>query len=427
MNTKSILVSTIGSWSNVGADTWSMLLSQYDKEKVSSLYLRADINSSPCCTHYFHIYEGRVMKSFINPFIRTGEEYYSKDVPFLISQGEEAAAEKIRYNSYKKKRSWLLIFAREFVWLFGHWKTKEFNQFLDNVNPEVLVFPIESYIHLNRINKYIIKKKNPKVLAFFNDDNFTYKQEKNLGFILHRWWLRKDVKWLVKHADQIFAVSPKTKRECDKEFGVNSVVMSKPMVSDTEPEFKESKLPIKLVYTGKLYINREKTLAVVASAVKKINKNGTNVILNIFSGSSLSNEDVLAIECDKNCHFRGEIEYSQVFEEQKKADILLFVEDLSDKNMIARLSLSTKVTDYFASGRCMWAIGNKELGPIEYIKEQDAGLVSTTEQEVYDVLKMVVDNPSILQKYARKGYECGLKYHGVKQLTEMFEKFINEN
>lgn len=366
------------------------------------------------------------MKSFIKPSIRTGEEYYSKDVPFLISQGEEAAAEKIRYNFYKKKRSWLLIFAREFVWLFGHWKTKEFNQFLDNVNPEVLVFPIESYIHLNRINKYIIKKKNPKVLAFFNDDNFTYKQEKNLGFILHRWWLRKDVKWLVKHADQIFAVSPKTKRECDKEFGVNSVVMSKPMVSDTEPEFKESKLPIRLVYTGKLYINRDKTLAVVAAAVKKINENGTKVVLDIYSGSALTENGLSAIECDKNCHFRGEIPYSQVFEEQKKADILLFVEDLSDRNLVARLSLSTKVTDYFASGRCMWAIGNKDLGPIEYIKEQDAGLVSMTEQEVYDVLKAVVEDPSILQKYARKGYECGLKYHSVEQLTKTFEKYIND-
>lgn len=366
------------------------------------------------------------MSSIFHPSILTGEEYYYKDIPELISKDTEEIAEKTRYAKYQKKKSWLLMFAREFVWLFGHWRTKELDKFLENVNPDVLVFPIESYIHLNRINRYIIENNHPKVLAFFNDDNFSYKQEKSLGYLLHRWWQRRSVKWLVKHADQVFAISPKTKRECDKEFGINSVVMSKPMLSDAAPEFKESKLPIRLVYTGKLYINRDKTLAVVAAAVKKINENGTKVVLDIYSGSALTENGLSAIECDKNCHFRGEIPYSQVFEEQKKADILLFVEDLSDRNLVARLSLSTKVTDYFASGRCMWAIGNKDLGPIEYIKEQDAGLVSMTEQEVYDVLKAVVEDPSILQKYARKGYECGLKYHSVEQLTKTFEKYIND-
>lgn len=427
MSNKSILVSTVGSWSDIGADTWSTLLSKQDKDKISSLYLRAKINASPNCTHFYHIYENRLMKSILSPSTETGEEYYSSDIPELLSNRGESTEEVQRYAQYKKKKSWLLMFAREFLWLLGHWNTKEFNQFLDRVNPDVLIFPIESYIHLNRINKYIIKKKHPKVLSFFNDDNFTYKQEKSLGYIIHRWWQRKSVKWLVEHSDQVFAVSPKTKRECDAEFGINSIVMSKPMTDDTIPDFKESTLPIRLVYTGKLYINREKTLATVASAVKKINADGTKVILDIYSGSPLSAEDRQALECDKDCHFCGEIPYSQVFEKQKNADILLFVEDLSDKNLVARLSLSTKVTDYFASGRCMWAIGNKDLGPIEYIKEQDAGLVSMTEQEVFDVLNYVVNNPSVIQEYARKGYECGIRNHSVEKLTKTFDGFINED
>lgn len=427
MNNKSILVSTVGSWSDIGADTWSTLLSKYEKESISSLYLRADINASPNCNHFFHIIESRLMKSIVAPSTQTGEEYYSSDIPKLLSNNRESSEESQRYAKYKKNKSWLLMFAREFLWLFGRWNTKEFNHFLDRVNPDILILPIESYIHLNRINKYIIKKKHPKVLSFFNDDNFSYKQEKSIGYIIHRWWQRKSVKWLVNHSDQVFAVSPKTKRECDAEFGINSIIMSKPMTDDSIPEFKESKLPIRLVYTGKLYINREKTLATVASAVKKINADGTKVILDIYSGSPLADDDLHALECDNNCHFRGKIPYSQVFEEQRRSDILLFVEDLSDKNLVARLSLSTKVTDYFASGRCMWAIGNRDLGPIEYIKEQDAGLVSMTEQEVFDVLEKVVNDPSIIQEYARKGYECGIKNHSVEKLTEVLDHFINEN
>ena len=421
-----ILVSTVGQWSDVGADTWSMLLSKYDKTKVASLYLRAIKSKSPCCNHYFHIFEERVMKSIFHPNIQTGEEYYyyaDKDTDDE-NFSEIQQREKDRYTKYSKKRSWFKIIARELVWLLGHWNTKDFRKYIDEVNPEVLVFPIESYIHLNHINRYIIKKKHPKVIGFFNDDNFTYKQSKKIGYKLHRFWLRHSVKWLVRHCDTVFAVCPKMKRECDKEFGVNSILLSKPMVCDTEFAPYTPQSPIRLIYTGKLYINRDKTLIAVANAIKKINTDGEKVVMDVFSGSSISNETRQQIECIPACRFRGEIPYAQVFEEQKKSDILLFVEDLSNENLAARLSFSTKVTDYFGSGKCTWAIGNSDLGPIEYIKEQDAGLVSTTETEIYDTLVRVVENPSIISEYAQKGYQCGVKYHNADDLIHKFEDAI---
>ena len=71
-----ILFSTVGQWSDIGSDTWSMLLSNYDKSKVASLYLRAIKSKSPRCNRYFHIYEERIIKSILHPCIQTGEEYY---------------------------------------------------------------------------------------------------------------------------------------------------------------------------------------------------------------------------------------------------------------------------------------------------------------------------------------------------------------
>lgn len=423
-----VLISTVGQWSDVGADTWSMLLSKYDTSKVASLYLRAIKSKSPCCNRYFHIYEERVMKSILHPGISTGEEYYYPEQEKELSDSSEIQKrERQRYAKYSQKRSWLKIIAREFVWLLGHWKTKEFKRFIDDFNPEVLVFPIESYIHLNLINKYIIKKKHPIVIGFFNDDNFTYKQSEKFGYKLHRFWLRHTVKWLVRHCDTVFAVCPKMKRECDKEFGINSILLSKPMVCNAEFIPYISNYPIRLIYTGKLYINRDKTIIAVARAIKKVNVDGVKVILDVYSGSSLSQEVVREIECTPACRFRGEIPYAQVFEEQRKSDVLLFVEDLSDENLAARLSFSTKITDYFGSGKCTWAIGNHDLGPIEYIKEQDAGFVSTSESEILETLIKIVKSPDLISEYAQKGYKCGIKYHNAEDLIHKFEDAIMRN
>lgn len=417
-----VLVSTVAQWSDVGADTWSLLLSKYDVTKVASLYIRAAKSKSPMCHRYFHIFEDRVMKSIFFTSTKTGEEYRyvageSSDTEEEVNNEEK---ESSRYNQYKKHRSWIMYLAREVVWKLGRWKSKELDTFLDDFNPEVLVFPIESYIHLNRINRYIIEKKHPKVIGFFNDDNFTYKQGKGFGFKLRRFWLRRSVKWLVAHCDTVFAVCPKMKRECDEEFGIDSIWLSKAMAVQNDFVQYSAGDPIRLCYTGKLYINRDKTLISLANAVHKINADRVRVVLDIFSTSALSEEVIRQLECDPGCHFRGAIPYSQVFDEQKKSDILLFVEDLSPDHLEARLSFSTKITDYFGSGKCLWAIGNADLGPIEYIKSQEAGLVSTSESEIYDVLKGFVDNPEIISHYARNGYEVGCRYHNAELITATF-------
>ena len=146
--------------------------------------------------------------------------------------------------------------------------------------------------------------------------------------------------------------------------------------------------------------------------------------MDVYSGSSLTQETISEIECSPASRFRGEIPYLQVFEEMKKSDVLLFVEDLSDDNLAARLSFSTKITDLFGSGKCTWAIGNRDLGPIEYIKEQDAGLVSISEEEIYETLTRIVERPELVSEYARKGFDCGQKHHNIDDLIQVFENSI---
>lgn len=421
-----VMVSSVGAWSDiVGSNTMSELFRNYDKNKLVCLYIRADISDSTSCRRYFHIYEGRVLKSILKCGMASGEEYTIGEV----KKNADLEEEKARYDNYRCKSNWFYLFAREFVWVLGHWRSKELKTFIDDFKPEVVFFPIESYIHFNRINEYIIRRCHPKtVIGYMWDDNFTYKQNKgSVGFYLHRWWLRHGVKRLVKKCDTVFAICPKMKRELDAEFGINSVLLTKPIYHFNEVKTTLPQTPIKLLYTGKLIYGRDETIASVVDAIKEINKDGQKVILQLYTNTELSSSLKERICVEGCCEMKGFVPQSEVLEIQKEADILLYAESLSNTHLTARLSFSTKMTDYLASGACIWAVGNNDLAPIEYLREEDAGLVSTDQKEIGEILRRIIQFPELLQEYAVKAHQCGIKNHKAGFIQNTLYQAINKS
>lgn len=411
-NKPRVLVTTVSSWSSkIGDDSMSALMQQYGSENVAVLYIRADQSDSRVASRYFHIMEGRVMKSIFQPFILTGEEFRPENV-CITDASEEESAEINRYKRFKRHRWGIFLFAREFVWKMGHWKSKELDAFLDDYKPEVLICPIESYIHFNTLNEYIIKHCNPKVIGFLWDDNFTYKQSRNLSHQIHRVWLRRSVRRMVSKCQTVFALSPKMKEECDKEFSIESQLLTKPIFSQGAFKPYEVGSPIKMLYTGNLFVGRDKTMMVIADALRQVNKDGVKVTLDIYTKSELSEKDRARIEIDGACRLHKPIPQSEVFRLQEEADVLLFAESLDrKKNQGARLSFSTKITDYFRAGKCIWAVGSPTLGPIDYLQRMDAAIMGTDYETILCSLNTIVSNPQLVNEYAEKGFTCGQKFH----------------
>ncbi len=99
-NSSRVLVTTVGPWSSrVGSDTMSSLMSKYGAKNVAAMYIRADKSDSVSASRYFHIIEGRVMKSILHRDISTGEEFEINKMCGANVSGDEAA-EKARYISF---------------------------------------------------------------------------------------------------------------------------------------------------------------------------------------------------------------------------------------------------------------------------------------------------------------------------------------
>ncbi len=423
-----ILVCTVGSWSSKnGSDTMASLLKDYDAANLACLYIRADKSDSPICSKYYHIYEQRVVRSIWQRGLKTGESFSvtEKGASSTVGDGEYLNEVK-RYKLYKKIRSWWLILVRELLWKLGCWNTKDLNDFLTSFNPDVVLFPIEGYIHFNRITEYIIHKCNPnRVIGYMWDDNFTYKQHPySIAYRIHRWWLRKGVGRLISACDTVFAICPKMKRELDATYNIDSVVLTKPLRTQGAFIQMEPQEPVKMIYTGKLNIGRDKTIGVIAEAMKEVNSNGQRVTLDIYTDTPLRDSIHSKLSASAGCELHGFVPQEQVIEKQQKADVLLFVEALSSHDMSARLSFSTKITDYLSAGKCIWAVGNSDLAPVEYLREKDVAMVSTTRDEVLEQLLVITGKRSLISLYARKAFECGMDNHNAEMIKNKFNSAI---
>lgn len=406
-----VLVISTNAWrDNTGINTLIEFFKCWHPDRIAQIYTKSTLPKTTVCNKFFSISENAVMRSVINRSIMTGREVYNENVNSITDNPFAEEEQKI-YSSYKGKVRELLSFCREIVWKFGKWKTAELDHFIDEFDADVLFIPIYPTIYMGRIQKYIINRTQKPVVSYLADDNYTYKSvHKNPISLMNRYILRKYVRYIVKYSTKLMVIAPKQKEEYDRIFDVDSVVMTKGI--DFEP-FEPYKVgnPIKMVYTGKLIIGRWNSLAAIAEAFERINQNGIKIVLDIYTTDSLTDEQNKLLNRN-GCSVKGALTLKQVKMVQKEADILVFVESLEKKfRDTARLSFSTKITDYLRSGKCIFAIGDKNIAPIDYFNRYDSAVTATSYEQILEKLIELVEDPGVVSQYAKKAYDCGVEHH----------------
>lgn len=419
MKDPKVLVVGINPWKdNTGINTLINFFSNWDKTSLAHIYTRAGLPNTVICDKFFRISEPKVLRSVFKRKLKTGEV-----VENSVSESSDTIAEN---KLYKRKHSTFMSLCRELVWLLGKWKTKELDDFLDGYGAEVLYFPLYSNVYMSRLQNYIRKRVGKPVILYVSDDNYSYKSVPKTPISLFmRFWLRGQQKKLFKNASKIMVISPKQKDEYDRIFGVDSIVMTKGIdFSDVIFEEKKPSKPIKMVYTGKLIIGRWRSLSAIAECLGSINADGAKIELDIYTTDTLTEKQSKLLNRN-GCNVKGALPLDEVQRVQREADILVFVESLEEKyKNSARLSFSTKITDYMKSGKCILAIGSEDIAPIDYFKRYDSAMTATSYAEIGEQLKRFVDDTSLVTEYAKKAYQCGREHHDKNETDRILRNVI---
>lgn len=415
-----VLVIGINAWREDGtAHTLMDIFRCWDAERLALVYTRADLPDTSVCNRYFQISEQQVIKSVVKPWLKVGRVVANTHV---VEQSE-VAAEHARYQKAHKKSSSLMPLIREMVWKFGQWKTSALKKFVLDFDPDIIFVPIYPVAYMGRIQQYIAKLTGKPTVCYLADDNYSYDACQNALAYMHRFWLRKYVGRLARESKQMFVIVEKEKEDTDARFGTDSVILTKSIdFSEKRYVHRTPNKPLVFVYTGSMIIGRDKTLALVADAINAINEKTGETKAELYVYSQTEPNDEIRNHIDTGASkFCGRISREDVGKVQQQADVVVFAEALEGKEAnVAKLSFSTKITDYISNGKCVLAIGKDDIAPIDYFERNDAAVIAHSREEVFLQVERIVNTPELIDIYGEKAFTCAVRNHEKEMMNNRF-------
>lgn len=419
MNYPKVLIVSRLNWDdNSVSNTLSNLFSDYDSSKIARIYIETQHPNTNCCQLFYQISEFSLVRKLWKWNQRTGCIINtSKDCKQSEVGDKIATREATTMGFVRSHRSWIFSWLRELLWMFGGWKTNELRQFIEEFNPDLVWLDGSPLILMNRLNNYVLNIAKKPAVTFLMDDVYCYESCTGIMDKLFKYFLRKQVRTTIKNCQHVFVSSQKMKTEYDRIFGINSTFITKSFFTDSlRTNVGTIHNPIKMVYLGNVLIGRLNSLIHIAECMKVINENRQKLQLAIYTNSYISDEDKKRLLIDDGVQLFPPVSYDKVPAIIADNDVLVFTESMDGKNMsVARLSFSTKIIDYIQSGKCILAVGSKDVAPIEYFKNEDAAIVATNKKELMDALVLLTDQ-TVIHEYAEKAIACGKRNHDRKKM-----------
>jgi hypothetical protein len=190
---------------------------------------------------------------------------------------------------------------------------------------------------------------------------------------------------------------------------------------------KKNNMPIKIVYAGRLYCNRWKILREIGWALERLNSDGIQMILSIYTQDQISKIQKAALNDNKSIFLKGSVTPESLKNIYLESDIALHVESFDKVNrLLTKYSFSTKIIDCLGSSCAVMAIAWEKQAGFTYLKDHDAAICISDCGEIYETLKKIVKNPILINEYSRKAYDCGLKYHNRVKIQNQIRTAFND-
>jgi len=317
---------------------------------------------------------------------------------------------------------------RDLIWILGRYDKNLLKEFIDEFNPDVVFCPRYLTPKLLRLERTVSKMTIAPFVAFTADDEASLLQVNYsplywIRRLIFRSAFRKHIK-LYRH---YFTFSQAQANEYNKEYGVPTSTLFKSGNFDDKFIPKNHNKPIRLVYAGRLYCNRWKTLAYIGEALKKINAEDIKMTLEIYTQETPTKKQKKALSQTDYVCLKGSASPSGLIEIYKGADIALHVESLDKKNRYAtRVSFSTKIIDLMASSCAILAICWDKHAGYQYLKENDAAFCVSAYNDIEPVLEQITNNPGLISDYAKKAWVCGSINHGKERIQATLCDVLND-
>lgn len=423
-----ILLVGIDCWndSTNGNNVYSNWFTGFNAE-FANIYLGPGIPENACCERYFQITDKMMAQSLYSK--RAGKCFciHLEEMQVKSADSPSIESDETVYKKAKAFSGQILYLIRDILWSTGRINKKALKDFISDFNPDIIFCPHLYSVRVRRVERIIHSICNAPMVGFTGDAEVSLH---NISFNPLFWIRRIPLHWSyakhIKIFKHYFTFSEKQCEEIIKQYGVPSSTLYK--CTECKPiKEKETNSPLKIVYAGRLYCNRWKTISAIGDALMVLNEDSVKSEVFVYSQDQLTTKQKEALSPNKFIHFMGATHPSNLPSIYQDADVALHVESFDKKYRLDTMhSLSTKIIDLMSSTCAILAICWEQNNGWNYLKREDAAICISKTEEILPTLREIVSKPQIIKDYAKKANECGRRNHSKEHIQEQIRNiFIN--
>lgn len=302
---------------------------------------------------------------------------------------------------------------REYVWKLGKIDYKSLYDWIEKEPIDIVFFVGGDSVFAYNLVKRIIARYNHPLVLFITDDYLLKRSKASLPYEIRRRMLFKAVKRLMPKVRLFITISKKMSLIYGTLLKKSSIYYANMPEVDGFGKMEEKVVggDTIITYAGGLHYNRWKTLSALGKAIQQYNaENRRTVRLNIYSQTRPEGVIMDSICIPGASSYLGSLSSEQVKTVLVNSDVLVHVESFEQEDIEAtRLSFSTKIYEYMATGKAVLAIGPDAVASIDYLK--DCSFYAGKQEDITKDLIALVANESERQEISKK-VTC--KYNELK-------------
>ncbi len=415
-----ILVVSCSPWrndNNIG-NTYTNIFYGIDNIEIAYICCGGGRPDTDFVKHHLHISEKNILRNLVNPKHKCAYTFpdNNKAVKGPVKQSKV-------YDFMRTHRFQMFFFLRDLIWSFKNWICDDLKKFVEDFKPDLIFAHFLDRSYLNEMIIFLKAYTKLPLVVYAWDDVYTLKQfSLSPYFWINRLLQRRKLRTIAKLSSLMYVISEKQKDEYDKAFKGNCKILYKGFEFSKQPVYEGNNHPLKLVYSGNIGSGRYKTLALIASALDEINRDKIKAILYIYTSSPFSYRIKRSLYFPESVRIMDFVSSDQLVFILQEADVLIHVESFDIREGLkVRLSFSTKLVDYFKSGRSIYAVGARRLSSIDYLSTNKGALIAYRKSQIKNKLEILIKSEGIRKQYAKKSWECGQKNHQIKSIQNNLE------
>lgn len=394
----------------------------WPKEKLAQFCISMSKPNWGLCDNYFIVTDYAAISAFKHA-------RKANRVPVSQALNTEGTTSLNKDRNKRSVKTALKAVARSIVWSNKRWKSKEFSQWVNGFNPEVIVVVTSDSAFIHNIAIDVAETLHIPIVMFCTEGFYFFKKSHmrveslldKLAYPIYKYFYQRNLEKLMSRVSHAVYGNSKLESDYQSRFQhASSVLYTSSTIPFDENDIDLSK-PV-FSYLGNLGLNRPKALIEIAQTLQKIN---VSYKLDIYGKGELESVKTLLRSCDA-IRIMGTVPYAEVQHIISKSTILFHGESQEPEFQEGlKYGFTTKIADSIASGSCFLMYSSHDIAGAKYIMETDAAWFAETRAELEDAIREILTDKEARKAKKQRAKILAQTNHNIEENCRRFNQIIN--